>query len=178
MNRSLIYLGNPLLRRKTTPVEHFDDQFKTLLQDLKDTLLSSQNGVALAAPQIGVERALFAIRVLKDPSDIASATDDIKVYINPKIVEVSHTMVAMEEGCLSIPGFYRNVVRPSAVAITAQDEEGRFFTEQAAGWHARILLHENDHLHGSLFIDRLSKQEKKQLKPLLDKMGKEFKQKA
>lgn len=174
MQRSLVYVGNPLLRKKAKTVEIFDHSLTQVVEDLKDTLLVSKKGVALAAPQIGVSLSIFMTRTLEDPQDIASATDQVRVYINPKITSISQQFVSMEEGCLSIPNLYRAVERPETVTFSAQDENGVYFTETALGWHARILLHENDHLQGSLFIDRLSKQEKKRIAQLLSKMEREL----
>jgi peptide deformylase len=79
-----------------------------------------------------------------------------RVFINPSIIETSEELVKYEEGCLSIPGLYADVIRPKTVRIQAWNEKGRPFTLTADGILARVILHEYDHLEGTLFIDRIS----------------------
>lgn len=175
MKRPLLYIGNPLLRKKSKQIEQFDASLFQVIDDLKDTLLESKKGVALAAPQIGYSLSVFMTKVLENQEDIGSVTDLVKVYINPKIVTISQEIVSLEEGCLSLPNLYRPVERPKNVTFSYQDATGTLCTEEASGWLARMLLHENDHLNGTLFIDRLTKQEKKGISQILSKMEKDLK---
>ncbi|HAP54710.1 MAG TPA: peptide deformylase, partial [Spirochaetaceae bacterium] len=82
--------------------------------------------------------------------------DRKRVFVNPEIIMTSTEQVEYEEGCLSFPGLYFMVKRPAAVKIQALDERGKVFTLEADGLLARVILHENDHLDGKLFIDRIS----------------------
>jgi len=89
--------------------------------------------------------------------------DEEYVFINPEIIETSSDLVAYEEGCLSIPGIYTDVERPSKVTVYAQDIKGKNFKVEASGILARVIQHENDHLNGKLFIDRVNEEKREVL---------------
>ena len=140
-------LGEEVLREKCTAVapEEINDDFRAMLNEMFETMISA-NGVGLAAPQVGISKRFFVVM----------ADDDVRrVFINPSITKTSSDLVDYEEGCLSIPGVYENIKRPSKVSISAQDENGKHFTiENAEGLLARVIQHEYDHLDGVLYIDR------------------------
>lgn len=140
-------LGEDVLRQKCEAVkpEEINDEFRTLLNEMFETMISA-NGVGLAAPQVGIAKRFFVI----------IADDDVRrVFINPEIIKTSSDLSDYEEGCLSIPGVYENIKRPSWITVTALDENGKRFTiEDASGLLARVVQHENDHLNGVLYIDR------------------------
>jgi peptide deformylase len=103
-------------------------------------------GIGLAGPQVASPLRLFVTSVEGDKP---------RIFINPEIVLTSQEMVEIEEGCLSLPRLYVDVVRPESVRVQAWNEKGRPFTVETGGLLARVILHEYDHLEGLLFIDRL-----------------------
>ena len=152
-------IGDEILRTKCEKVTRFDHSLEILIDAMFDTL-DEADGVGLAGPQVGVDKRLF----------IVSLNDGTrKAFINPEIVETSVDTCPYEEGCLSIPGVYHNVIRPSKVKVFAQDEKGHAFTLDASGLLARVIQHENDHLDGKLFIDRLSEDERDKVLKLYSK---------
>lgn len=140
-------LGEEVLREKCVDVkpEEINDEFRATLNEMFETMTSA-NGVGLAAPQVGIAKRFFVI----------IADDDIRrVFINPVITKTSNDLVDYEEGCLSIPGFYENIKRPSKISVSAVNEQGKqFVIDEADGLLARVIQHENDHLDGILYIDR------------------------
>lgn len=144
----LRYLGDPVLRRRTLPVETFDDALARFVDDLLETMYSAE-GVGLAAPQVGDERRVTVI----DVSERRDGTEAI-VLVNPVIVEARGT-VDSEEGCLSIPGVVETVPRAAEVAVEYRDPGGERRRIEGTELLGRALQHEIDHLDGILFIDRL-----------------------
>lgn len=146
-------LGEDVLRTKCEKVTKFDDALRILVDAMYDTL-EEADGIGLAGPQIGVEQRMF----------IVSLSDGTrKAFINPEILETSVETCPYEEGCLSIPGVYHDVIRPKEVKVYAQDEFGKAFTLNATGLLARVIQHEYDHLDGKLFIDRLSEEDREKV---------------
>ncbi|HEX6135066.1 MAG TPA: peptide deformylase [Longimicrobiales bacterium] len=146
--REIRYLGDPVLREKAIPVQEVTDEIRTLIADMFDTMYAEE-GVGLAAPQVGVGRRVIVI----DPRDEAV---EPFALLNPQIVEFSEDRERDEEGCLSIPGLKEIVERPRSVRVEGLDREGRSVSIAADGLLARILQHEVDHLDGILFVDRVS----------------------
>jgi peptide deformylase len=142
----ILTLGNELLRQKAEPIRPIDAQYKKIAEEMIEALHEGK-GVGLAGPQVGLLKRIFVIHV---------EGDEPRVFINPSIVETSQDQVKYEEGCLSIPGFYADVIRSARIRVQAWNEKGRPFTLDAEGLLARVILHEHDHLEGVLFIDRLS----------------------
>jgi peptide deformylase len=155
----IITLGNELLRQKAVKIDKIDDEIKNLAKELLE-ILRRDKGVGVAGPQVGVMKRIFVVHV---------QDDEERVFINPSILETSHETCKYEEGCLSIPGIYTQVVRPESIKMQAWNEKGRPFTIEASGLLARVILHEYDHLEGVLFLDRLP--EKKKIK-LIEKFEK------
>jgi peptide deformylase len=142
----VLTFGNEALRRKSEAVKDIDGEIGTLLAGMFE-ILTSHKGVGLAAIQVGVPRRLF----------ITSIGDDTpRVFINPSVIETSEEVTDYEEGCLSMPGAWGQIMRPKMVRIQAWNEKGRPFTIDAGGILARVVQHEYDHLDGVLFIDKLS----------------------
>ena len=147
--RPVRIFGDPVLRQKALPVTRFDDELRTLVADMRDTM-KAYEGVGLAGNQVGVAQRVLVVDVPLDDDRRAQHT-----VINPVISERSGTE-AGEEGCLSIPGIYEDVVRALRLRIRGVDEHGQPVDIVADGYLARALQHEVDHLDGVLFIDRLS----------------------
>lgn len=134
-----------LLRRKSKPVTVFDKSLKILASDMIDTM-NRENGVGLAAPQVGILKRVI----------VCMQGDKTMTIVNPVIVEQSGS-VADIEGCLSIPGKRGTVERPSFVKVVGQDINGKKIEISAKDFDARVLCHEIDHLDGILYIDRAEK---------------------
>ncbi len=147
--RQIVTYGNDVLRKKAAPVHEIDQEIKDLVADMIATLKDA-NGLGLAAPQVGEAKRIFIVDL--SPVDL---TEDVRVFINPEIIEASGE-VTMEEGCLSFPGIFQKLTRPQHVRVKAMDLTGNEFVLEADGILARAILHEYDHLDGKLFIDYLS----------------------
>jgi peptide deformylase len=137
-------LGDPILRQETKPVEVFDESLRALVADMFETMYAAK-GIGLAAPQVGRTERVAVI-------DVHGAKHAI---VNPEILGVEGR-AKDEEGCLSIPEIYGDVLRPEHVAVRALDVDGQPFEVEANELLGRCLQHEIDHLHGKLFIDYLS----------------------
>lgn len=144
--RNLRYEGDELLRKKSKEVSVVDDKIRTLLDDLVDTMYAN-DGVGLAAPQVGILKRAVVIDV-----------DDDNVYkmVNPKIIKKSGEQVG-QEGCLSVPETKGIVKRPMNVTVEYTDENGNQVTLEAEELLARAICHEIDHLDGILFVDKIKK---------------------
>lgn len=160
MLREIRLLGDPVLREECEPVEELDEEMRRLADDLLETMYDA-DGVGLAAPQVGVPVRMFAYDV-RDP-ELPSG-----VLVNPRVVEASGTRKG-EEGCLSIPGLSAVVERPERAVVEGTDPDGDGVRIEAEGLLARCLLHENDHLDGVLFLDRVGPLKRRML---LDKWTK------
>ena len=137
------YKKDDILRKKAKTVEKIDDRLKLLISDMIDTMYH-EDGVGLAAPQVGILKRIVVIDV----------GDGIHVLINPEFVSQSGEDIDFE-GCLSVPGIRGKVKRPAHVVVKALDRDGREIELKADGQLARALCHEIDHLDGVLFIDKV-----------------------
>ncbi len=140
-------LGEEVLRKKCDEVkiEEINDELRSVLNEMFETMISA-NGVGLAAPQVGISKRFFVI----------IADDNVRrVFINPVITKTSSELIPYEEGCLSIPGYSEEIMRPSKITVSALDENGKhFLLENIDGLLARCVQHEYDHLDGIMYIDR------------------------
>ncbi|MGI6545673.1 MAG: peptide deformylase [Fastidiosipilaceae bacterium] len=144
--RNIVTIGDDVLRKRAREVDRVDEKIRALIEDMKETLSDSENGIGLAAPQVGMLKRIFVI----DMQDGQGST----VYINPEIIDRSGAQVG-REGCLSVPGEWGEVERPASITVKAMDEDGEWFVQQADGLLATCVCHENDHLNGILFIDHV-----------------------
>lgn len=165
----LAYYGNPILRKKAEPVTEITDSVKTLVEEMIETMDAS-NGMGLAAPQIHHSIQLFVIRTPLDMESDARRYGDVKVFINPKITVQSDETWSASEGCLSIPAFRSQVERPIEITVEYTTLDGNTVKSNFSGWEARVILHENDHIEGILFIDRLDKLERSKITPYLHQL--------
>ena len=157
--RRIFETPDAILRQISKPVETFDDELKTLVADMFETMYAAP-GIGLAAVQVGVSIRLLVIDLQepKDPEDPESPlVKDPRVFINPEILETSETTRPYQEGCLSVPDQYAEVLRPDRVRARWLDRDGKQREEWIDGLLAVCLQHEIDHLNGILFIDHLSR---------------------
>ena len=140
--RNIVVEGDEVLRKKCRVVEKFDDRLFELLDDMRDTLYGSGNGVGLAAPQVGILRRVVVI-------DVGEGLIEL---INPQIISQSGKQTG-SEGCLSCPGQFGIVTRPQKVRVKAQNRSGEWFEVEGEDLLARAFCHELDHLEGRLFKD-------------------------
>lgn len=143
-------LGDRVLRQPAKRISKVDAAVRDLARDMLRSMYTAR-GIGLAAPQVGVHKQLLVIDL-----DIENAAAPPLVLINPEITSASASVDTYEEGCLSIPGVYLDVVRPSAIQLSYRDEMGRPRTMKADGLMARCIQHEMDHLQGVLFVDRVT----------------------
>jgi len=143
--------GDPVLKAKAAPITEVDGKLIRLVADMFDALEESELGIAIAAPQIGVQKQVFAWNL-----DV-----EREAIFNPEIVESDGEWV-YDEGCLSIPGLYVEMVRPKTVLMRGIDLEGNVVEREADELEARMYQHELDHLHGVLMFDRMTPEQRKE----------------
>ncbi len=137
--RNMRIEGDDILRKKSRAVEKFDARLWELLDDMADTM-KEQNGVGLAAVQVGVLRRVFVVDV----------GDGVREFINPQVLKTSGSQTVLE-GCLSFPGQWGMITRPNYVKMKAQDRHGNWFEVEGEELFAQAMLHENGHLDGEVF---------------------------
>lgn len=162
MKRNLIYYGNPILRKRSREVTVINQAIHELVADMTDTLIA-YNGIGLAAPQVGISKRIFITAVPNEQPDGSWLPGQLRVFINPQILEFSKATACRSEGCLSIPKLYAEVERPKTIRVQAQDLNGNLFEKEFSGLEARCILHENDHINGILFIDRIPQKEREKI---------------
>ncbi len=146
--------GDPILRKKGEPVQEITEEIRQLAQDMVETMDVS-NGIGIAAQQVGHAIKLFVLRRYIDGPDGKWTVSEPIVYINPKIVAHSKETWVSDEGCLSIPKINLPVERPVKIKVEYTRLDGSHVVEEIEGMNARVILHENDHINGVLFIDRV-----------------------
>jgi peptide deformylase len=149
--RNMRIEGDDILRKKSRAVEKFDARLWELLDDMADTM-KEQNGVGLAAVQVGVLRRAFIVDV----------GEGVMEFVNPQVLETSGSQTVLE-GCLSFPGQWGMITRPNHVKMKAQDRQGNWFEVEGEELLAQAMLHENGHLDGEVF------KEDKSFRPLSEK---------
>lgn len=173
MRLPLTYYGNPILRKKGAAVAAITDEIKQLAADMTETMVAC-DGWGLAAPQIGHSLSMFVMKVPPKDSEEKDQDEVYRVFINPKITSYSEEFWLREEACLSIPGLFGVVPRPMRITVEAMDIDGTTFTEEFSGLAGRIIMHENDHLNGVLFIDRIHGKERKEMETPLRAIKKKY----
>lgn len=165
----VIYYPHPTLRHKSKPLKRVDRELKSIVGRMFELMYES-SGIGLAANQVDLPYRLFVINLTADPE----AKDEEMVFINPVIVRRFGGMAEAEEGCLSLPGVNANVRRPAEVVVSAFNLSGDPVNIQGKGLFARAVQHENDHLDGTLFIDRLDESEYERISPALAALENSF----
>ena len=153
--KEIVQNGHPALRQKSTEVPVSDitsPQIQGIINDMAEALLSQDDGVAIAAPQIAVPLRIFVVSGLVFTPHGSDRHPD-QVYINPKIIKLSHKKESLEEGCLSVRGTYGHIKRHKKATVEAYNENGDKFVKEGEGLLSQIFQHEINHLDGILFID-------------------------
>ncbi len=162
----LIYYGNPKLRSRCLEVKEITQEIKQLCLDMVETM-DANNGVGLAAIQVGKFQRIIVIRPVLEDENAQAYLGDAEIYINPKLSNPSQNTQKLPEGCLSLPGLHEEIERPFSIQLTALDLNGNELSKEFKGFKARQIMHENDHLNGVLFIDRLPAKKRKEVEPTL-----------
>ena len=153
--RQIAQLGHPVLRARVEPVAFpVSDAIRSLVADMLATLRDA-NGVGIAAPQVYESKAIFIVASRPNPRYPNAPLMDPEVIINPEILERSTTIVKDWEGCLSIPGIRGEVPRHREIKVRYQSIDGQLVEREFSDFVARIFQHEDDHLRGIVFFDRL-----------------------
>ena len=147
---------DPVLRQISTPVGTIDDELRTLIADMFETLYNAP-GIGLAAVQVGVPKRLLVMDLHEPEVEGGEPVKDPRVFINPEILSSSDTEIPYPEGCLSVPDQWADVMRPDRIRARWMDEHGTTHEQDLDQLWAVCLQHEMDHLEGILFIDHLSK---------------------
>jgi len=173
--RRIFETPDPILRQISKPVETFDDELRTLVADMFETMYVAP-GIGLAAVQVGMPIRLIVID-LQEPADPDDPESPVvrqpRVFINPEILWHSDEEVPYTEGCLSVPEQYAEVMRPERIRARWRDENGGEHEMEIDGLLAVCLQHEMDHLEGILFIDHLSRLKRDMVLKKLAKWRKE-----
>lgn len=141
--RNVVKMGDPVLNKRSKDVVKFDEKLHILLDDMAETMYAN-DGVGLAAPQVGILRRAVLVDV----------GDGLLELINPVILEESGEQIDVE-GCLSVEDYVGEVKRPMNIKLRAQDRNGKVFEFKARGFFARACCHEIDHLEGVLFVEKV-----------------------
>lgn len=165
----LAYYGDPILRKKAEAIGEITEGIQKLVEEMIETMDAS-DGIGLAAPQVHHSIRLFVIRKPIETSSGNLELGEVKVFINPKLSLPSEETWKASEGCLSIPTLRSLVERPKEISVEYTRLDGSVAVEKVTGWEARVIMHENDHIDGILFIDHLSPKEKAQLAPFLQRL--------
>lgn len=164
----VINFPHPTLLRVSKPLRRVDAELRKLVAEMFD-LMYQNKGIGLAANQVDLPYRLFVVNEAGDPKQ----KEQERVFINPVLSKPKGSDEA-EEGCLSLPGLYAQVRRPASVHVSAYDLSGKEISLDAEGLLARVIQHENDHLDGVLFVDRLSPTALADVKDKLDDFRAEF----
>lgn len=164
----IVKFGHPCLRRKSTPLEEISPELKATVRRMF-ALMYEARGIGLAANQVGLPFRFFVVNPTADPEQ----SDEEMVFINPEIIRRKGS-VDGEEGCLSLPELYGPVPRAEEIIVEAFDLDGQGFEMECSELMARVVQHENDHLDGVLFIDRMNEEELAHVQPQLEDFEKDY----
>jgi len=161
----ILHFPDKRLRTKASEINHVDDDLRVIIDDMFETMYDAP-GVGLAATQVNIHQRLMVI-------DVSEEKDQPLCFINPVITHKEGIEV-MQEGCLSVPGFYEDIERANAITVKALDKQGKSFELTSDGLLAVCIQHEIDHLDGKLFVDYLSPLKRNRIRKKLERMEKEL----
>ena len=180
----IIEVPDPRLKQVSVPVETFDDELRTLVADMFETMYDAP-GIGLAAVQVGVPIRLLVIDLQPDDEDAEPelchahggeehyhqpVKKEPRVFVNPEVLDSSEELTTYNEGCLSVPEIYAEVDRPTRIRARWQDLDGNTHEEEIDGMLATCLQHEMDHLEGVVFLDRISRLKRQMAMKKLQKL--------
>jgi len=163
---TILKYPDPRLHTVAKPVAIVDDRVRSIVRQLADTMYDAP-GIGLAATQCDIHERIVVV-------DVSETMNELRVFINPEIVQTSLDSKRWEEGCLSVPGVFDEVERPDRVTVRALDEFGQPFTVEADGLLAVCLQHEMDHLNGRVFVQHLSRLKQTRIRGKLLKAEREL----
>ncbi len=158
--RPILHFPDPKLRTPSTPVVEVDNNIRTLIDDMLETMYEAP-GIGLAAPQVAAFQRVIVVDTSEDRSTPL-------VLVNPELLE-TRGIEEMDEGCLSVPGIYEPVERANWIKVRALDRNGKPFEMEASGLEAVCIQHEIDHLDGKLFVDYLSDMKRTRIRKKMEK---------
>ena len=166
MNRlEVLHFPDKRLRKIAEPVKKVDNEIKNIIEQMFFTMYE-EKGIGLAATQVNIHKRIIVIDV--------SENKDKKIFlINPEIISLSDDIDTMEEGCLSVPGFYETVSRPKSVKVSSLNYDGKQIEIEANGLLSTCIQHEIDHLNGKLFVDHISSLKRSRIEKKITKLKKE-----
>jgi len=187
---TILEAPDPVLKKVSEPVETFDAELKTLVEDMFETMYAA-NGIGLAAIQIGVPKRVLVIDLQPEDEDAEPVEcsghhgdeegephthqptkKEPRIFINPEILDPAEDTATYQEGCLSVPDIFADVERPKTCRVRWHDLDGKVHEEALDGLMATCIQHEMDHLNGILFIDHLSRLKRSMALKKLEKMRK------
>lgn len=174
MKLPIHYYGHPILRQKATPIGEITPEIIKMAQDMLETMLSLENAIGFAGPQLGIPLRIFVIREEKMDANENYYLGPPEVIINPVLTKPSSEMTSMLEGCMSLPKLHVEVIRPADIHVSYQNLKGETVQEHLSGFRARMFMHENDHLNGVLTIDRMDSRERKKIEPALRQIKQKY----
>jgi peptide deformylase len=157
----ILHFPDPRLRQKASPVAVVDDEIRSIVDSMFETMYSAP-GIGLAAVQVNILKQIIVIDTSEDKKQPLC-------LINPEILE-KHGEEKMEEGCLSVPGIYENIKRAATIKVRFLDREGKTIEREISGLLAVCIQHEMDHLEGTLFVDYLSEMKRNRIRKKLEKI--------
>tara|TARA_B100001063_G_C16662050_1_gene501611 strand:- start:370 stop:918 length:549 start_codon:yes stop_codon:yes gene_type:complete len=166
MNKlEVLHFPDKRLKKIAAPVKKIDNEIKNIIEQMFFTMYE-EKGIGLAATQVNIHKRIIVIDV--------SENKDKKIFlINPEIISLSDDIDTMEEGCLSVPGFYENVSRPKTIKVSSLDYDGKKIEIEANGLLSTCIQHEIDHLNGKLFVDHISSLKRSRIEKKIAKLKKE-----
>ncbi|MEK7510452.1 MAG: peptide deformylase [Patescibacteria group bacterium] len=165
---SIVRYPQPILQRRAQEVAKITLEIQRIIPQMAETMRENQ-GIGLAAPQIGISKRIIIVEGSKNPQDEKS---NALAFINPRIVKKSREQIVQEEGCLSLPGIFLPIKRSEKMELICQTPEGREVKIETQGLSARIFQHEIDHLNGKLIIHRINPMRRLKIRKLLKQLKK------
>lgn len=160
----ILHFPDPRLRKHAEPVAEVDDRIRRIVDDMFETMYAAP-GIGLAATQVNIQKQIIVIDISKDKSEPLA-------LINPEIISLDG-VEEMEEGCLSVPGYYETVQRAERIRVRALDRDGQSFELETDDLLAVCIQHEMDHLAGKLFVDYLSPLKRQRIQKKLEKAARQ-----
>jgi peptide deformylase len=173
MKLTFCYYGNPILRKKGEPIKEITDEIRAFVAAMID-YFDNHNGIGMAAQQVGKALRLFVLRRYVHLPDGKWTTSEPHVYINPKILSVSKETWIEDESCMSLPKLQLPVERPLCIKVESTKLDGTRIVEELEGINACVVLHENDHINGVLYIDRVEDKYLKKAEARLREIKKKY----